>query len=318
MKKGKRLEYIAKIIQETLKDSPRTIVHPNYKIKNTAGNKREFDVFIESEINGNAFNIAVECKDHKSSISVEKMEAFITKCARVPSINKKIFISSKGFQKDAISAAEEYGVELFVASQVNQNSVICWFPITELEIKILTGGHPNFFLDAEDEEINSLRYDLNQPILFNGNKILINDYINEIFKCHKTQILDLASSIWAALPIEHRGDPFFVPVGWKPEELYLQCDKKNIRVTSIEMKYQLQFLEVPMQTKDAYDIKYNDGTGIAQTISTQLETDTEANFVTTKDRKTVLHINGPVKDRSNFRFISFSPTETRIIRLGNG
>src|SRR4051812_33154350 len=111
-KKGKELEKIIKLIEDTLKDSSNTIVYNNHKIKNTGGRYREFDVFIESKISGHEIKIAIECKDFKSKIPAEKIEAFETKCKRIPTINKKIFVSSNGFQAEAINVAKDCGIDL--------------------------------------------------------------------------------------------------------------------------------------------------------------------------------------------------------------
>jgi predicted helicase len=150
-KKGKGLEKVIQLIEETLKDSPETIIHKNHKVKNSGGRMREFDVFIESKVNGYDIKIAIECKDYKTAIPAEKIEAFETKCNRVKSISKKVFISTNGFQAEAINVAKDCGIELRIASKLNSNLIASWFPIVKINIKLLTGGSVQIFL-TEDEE----------------------------------------------------------------------------------------------------------------------------------------------------------------------
>src|SRR3989338_2017142 len=131
---GKELERIISLVEEVYKDLPNTQVYRNYKVANNSGNDREFDVFVESSLNGYAIKVAIECKDWAVTVPVEKIEAFNSKCARVPGINKKIFVSRLGYQKDAIDAASDFGVELFTANKLNKEDILDWIPIVELKL----------------------------------------------------------------------------------------------------------------------------------------------------------------------------------------
>lgn len=126
MREGQTFEVINQIIQEVFKDSPETEILYNFKIENRSGRKREIDILIVGIINGIEIKIAIECKDYKNKVSVEKIEAFNSKCLRIPSINKMIFISKKGFQKDAINAANEFGIELYKLENIDEEEVKKW------------------------------------------------------------------------------------------------------------------------------------------------------------------------------------------------
>ena len=52
--------------------------------------------------------IAIECKDYEKPVPVKDIEAFNTKCDRIKSINKKIFVSKNGYQKDAIPKIKRF------------------------------------------------------------------------------------------------------------------------------------------------------------------------------------------------------------------
>jgi len=132
MRKGKGAEILLKIIQETFKDSVTTQIHHDYKIANVDGSKRQIDILIEGRINDFEVVIAIECKDHKRPVPAEKIEAFKGKCDRLPRINKKIFVSTSGYQKDAIKAAGTFSIELFDLKTISAEIVKSWMPIDQL------------------------------------------------------------------------------------------------------------------------------------------------------------------------------------------
>lgn len=132
---GRQLEKIVSLIQKTLINVPDTKLFTNHKVKNTSGREREFDLFIESRINDMLIQIAIECKDYKTAIPVGLIESFHGKCSRIPSINKKVFVSKSGFQKDAINAAKEFGIELFELNKIDKEIILRWFPIAQLGLR---------------------------------------------------------------------------------------------------------------------------------------------------------------------------------------
>ena len=136
MNDGKKIERFVALIQETIKNLPNTIVFQNYLIENTDHRKREFDVFIKSTINNLAINIAIECKDYKSAVPVEKLEAFNSKCLRVKGISKKVFVSTNGYQADCYGAAKEFDIDLYHLSDLSKETISKWFPIVQLKTNI--------------------------------------------------------------------------------------------------------------------------------------------------------------------------------------
>ncbi len=126
MRDSEVFELITAIIQEAYKKDPNTKIHRNYKFKNSKGRNREFDVVIESKVNNFEVIIVIECKNYTRKISVDKIEAFEGKCKRLTQINKKIFVSKRGFQLDAINAAEEFGIELYTLEELTKEEVNKW------------------------------------------------------------------------------------------------------------------------------------------------------------------------------------------------
>jgi len=132
MKPGRHLEKLLSLIHETLKDSERTKIYSNRKLFNTAGQLREIDILIETSINGLDLKVAIECKDYKNKVSVERIEAFNSKCARIPAINKKVLVATSGFQKDAIFAAKDFGIELLDFKKISPSIVLSWMPMNQI------------------------------------------------------------------------------------------------------------------------------------------------------------------------------------------
>ena len=118
LKSGRPFENMVALIQEAYKDLPHTKIFTNHLVKDRFGKNREFDVFIVNKVNGYDFRIAIECKDHSGPIPVEKIEAFNSKCSTVSNINKKVLISSNGFQSGAIENATHFDIELQTLSTI--------------------------------------------------------------------------------------------------------------------------------------------------------------------------------------------------------
>lgn len=85
---------------------------------------RQIDIWLEKHSPRHA--VAVECKDHSTSISVEKIEAFHSKLTDVGA-DKGIFIAKKGFQQEARAAADHYEIILMTFRLVDK-----WNPPAEL------------------------------------------------------------------------------------------------------------------------------------------------------------------------------------------
>lgn len=173
MNSGKNLERIVRIVQEAFKSFPETEIYSNYKITNTGGRKREIDILIVSEVNGYELKIAIECKDYKGKVSVEKVEAFNAKCQRIRGINKKVMISSNGFQKDAVNAANECDIDLFELKDISGEVVLSWIDITNIKQLYTTMQlEPSSIqVIGEDETDTEHMPDLNESLtayFFNG------------------------------------------------------------------------------------------------------------------------------------------------------
>lgn len=82
---------------------------------------RQFDVAIRFKIGFYNYLTLIECKDYKTSVPVEKVEAFATK-VRHQKASKAIMVSPNGFQKGAKEVAQKEGIELYSLKQINKIS----------------------------------------------------------------------------------------------------------------------------------------------------------------------------------------------------
>jgi len=176
MNDGKKLEKLVRLVQETLKNLPNTEIYSNYKLENISGRNREIDVFIKSQINGMGIKIAIECKDYKNAIPVEKIEAFNSKCQRIKGISKKVFVSSNGYQADAIEAAKYFDIELFKLNEISKKQIAEWLPIKQLKaniklqlpFKIQLQGTEDEIKNIPNEELTVHYYENRPSILITG------------------------------------------------------------------------------------------------------------------------------------------------------
>lgn len=186
---GRAFEKLVAIIQEAYKDSPHTHIYTNFKIRDKFAKKkiREFDVFIITKINNVDLKIAIECKDYKKPVSIEKIEAFNSKCSTVSGISKKIIISPKGFQSGAIENAEQFDIELLVLSDVNTTTPISWMDVgsvtyNEFSYDILDY---NFLVRDNLLKVNffgkNIFNELTRLELQSGQLLHPNDYIDQSF-----------------------------------------------------------------------------------------------------------------------------------------
>lgn len=297
-KKGESLENIIALIQETLKDSPNTRVFKNYKIENTSGRDREIDVLIEANINGFDLKIAIECKDYKNRVSVEKIEAFEGKCNRIKSINKKVFVSSNGFQADAMNAAKEFGIELQVAEKLNSDAILNWFPITNIAFKILNGGNSVLITNLDDiSELNS-EFEIHEgkselPIMFPGNKIdTLNNVIIKIININRNYINNLAFYTWMKLDEEKKKQPFIIPlIATFDKMCILHLNNKEIGIKGIEINIEGIFEETQIEVKELLRLESIDGELKADTLTFQLEDGVTGSIVKTPNNKTTFHVS---------------------------
>lgn len=79
---------------------------------------RQFDVVLRFSVGSYKYLTVIECKDQKRPVSVDEVEAFVTK-SRDAGADKAVMVSSSGYQEGAFQVAERHHIELFGLSFVN-------------------------------------------------------------------------------------------------------------------------------------------------------------------------------------------------------
>ncbi len=284
---GKPLEKTIQLIEETFKDSEHTEVFRNYKIKSKTGDKREIDILVKTIISGYDIWIAIECKDYESKVSVEKIDAFSSKCNVITEINRKIFISKNGFQKGAINHAKEYGIELMTAEELDNENLKSIPPIHNLVTKVLPEyGNRHITLDENFKHLyENIDFTFRGIIIntTNNQKINIDDLFSNNLREYQHQIQNLALIQWMRLDkAEKSKDEKTIIV--KLELLFEHFAIENIQGNRIPLIKGT--CDVEINLKKIYPtkissrlIKYSDNTIKAQSINIKLDDKTESEVI---------------------------------------
>jgi Restriction endonuclease len=77
---------------------------------------RQFDVTLRFREGMHDYLTVIECKDYSERVSVDRVEAFVTKSNGV-NANKAVMISVNGFQSGAITVAKKHGIKLLTVTE---------------------------------------------------------------------------------------------------------------------------------------------------------------------------------------------------------
>lgn len=185
---GKPLEKIVRIIQEGLKDHPNIEIFSNYRIRNSAGKLREFDIFIKTYINGILIQIVIECKSHNRPISVGNIEAFKGKCDRIPDIHRKIFVSENDYTKDAKDAAHEFGIDLFHLKDIKPEIILQWIPISQIGVRFNVKNYKISICNTTPEKFKELEQERAQFAYIGNEKKSFDNIITDSVLENKNQL----------------------------------------------------------------------------------------------------------------------------------
>ncbi|MFZ3576252.1 MULTISPECIES: restriction endonuclease [Tenacibaculum] len=247
---GKSLEKTIRLIQETLRSSENTKIFNNYKIKNESGQKREIDILIVSSINDFDIKIAIECKDYNKKVPVKEIEAFESKCYRIKEINKKVFVSTNGYQTDAINAAKYYGIELHTANKLKKEDIQSWFSVKQMSLQIQPKFiAPTLYLDATQEILEPMLNKFNGVVYRENvnNPIKIETVLIETIDYNKNSILNLAIIEWLKLDETKKNKSFPIQFKLDFNDYYI----KSINLEKIKLFGLISSIYVKFIKRDA-------------------------------------------------------------------
>ncbi len=309
-KNGKPLEKVVRLIHETLKDQPHTLIYSNYKIENTGGRKREFDVFIETTINEIEIKIAVECKAYTKPISVEKIEAFKSKCDRIPTINKKVFVSQSGYQADSVNAAKEFGIELYDIKEIEQAVILKWFPITQLGLRFGIKTY-NLFIDTTEEELNKLSHEKFSEFYFKGDEEKL-----EVIKFLTDRVLENKQELWGINILEFLkkggsksiGQSILLPFQIGLKDAYI-LSKNGISYTLMGIHGELEsfFIERPLEVSNSQTYGSNNEIKAGRLSIKAKDTNEQTDIIVTKDKFKIFHTDNDGTTKEFGLITTFDP-----------
>lgn len=136
-------------------------------------NGRQFDVTVRFQHGLYEYLTVVECKDNEKPVSVDKVDAFVTK-SNDAKASKAIMVSSSGYQEGCSKVAEEHNIELFTLEEINQipketlNAEI--IPILNIyDVHLFTNDSPPLGIKLPEER-NMLPYLMRNTILRHEDK----------------------------------------------------------------------------------------------------------------------------------------------------
>ncbi|KFB89747.1 restriction endonuclease [Serratia grimesii] len=88
-------------------------VEVNKKIEDRSGILRQFDVYWEFNLGGYVYKTVIECKDYASTVTIDKIDAFLGKTQDIPGL-RLIYATKTGYQSGAQKRAEQHKIDLLI------------------------------------------------------------------------------------------------------------------------------------------------------------------------------------------------------------
>lgn len=283
-----------RLVEESLRGNSNLKIHQNFKIPNTGQRKREIDILIEGRINGFSMRIAIECKNYSRPVPVKEIEAFNSKCARLPGISKKVFISASGYQADALLASKEFDIDMLTAAMVKAETVQGWIPLKQLKLLV----HPEFenvhlSLDCDDALAEKYQAEYKgTAYLEKKHKTSIEEYLVK-WRSQSTEML-WKLAIWKFMNAkgEAQFGPFELPFRIEPSVLFVgPYDSEFVKVKGISFAIKIQLNEVPANIVDARDVTYSSGASRAKTITVDYGGDLRSQLVLSDNQEPSFYLS---------------------------
>ena len=93
----------------------------NKKWTNSYGVDRELDIFWEYQLDDVVHKTAIECKNYATRISIDRIDALVTKMKDIGDDITPIFATRTGYQSGAQSAAKHHKIELLIVREQNMD-----------------------------------------------------------------------------------------------------------------------------------------------------------------------------------------------------
>lgn len=208
-------------------------VEVNKKIEDRNGVLRQFDVYWEFNLGGYVYKTVIECKDYASTVTIDKIDAFIGKTQDIPGL-RLIYATKTGYQSGAQKKAGQHKIDLLLIREgIDEDwTAPDGTPLVKtIHLNIIAISPPNItsfspFVDASWLESQP---DLDVDKINNKFSMMLN---NEVFISNdvtgvRFSLYDLANSLAGKIPDIKYGE------GTYSEELhdsYLESADEDLRV----------------------------------------------------------------------------------------
>ena len=159
MKLGTRYELFVKEIYEAIlryEGVENINVQHDIKIKGSSGVERQIDIYWEFKTAGVKYRLIIECKDYKTAVPLEKIDAFHSKVSDIGGAIG-VFVSKNGYQRGAIELAQKYGIQLREIRVPNDKDWDGYIRNIEIQLHYLfvENVRPVFNIDTEWAKSNN-------------------------------------------------------------------------------------------------------------------------------------------------------------------
>ena len=116
-------DFVERIIA-SMHETPGVKVERNIflPVEDGSGRTREIDVLLTSQVAGYPVQVAIECKNEKTSVGIEVIDEFIGKLQDVGiPIQLGIFVSASGYKRGAIFRAKKAGIKPLVLKDITES-----------------------------------------------------------------------------------------------------------------------------------------------------------------------------------------------------
>lgn len=250
---GKDYEQFVKSLQQALLNSEdlikqnNIVIEANKKLIDSCGIKREFDLYWEYELAGVVYKTVIECKDYKSRVSVEKIDALIGKTRDLPDI-KPVFATKTGYQSGAKAKAEFNKIDLLIVREQSDddwedsdgNPFIKKIVINMEFISVARTISFTPEIDGDWAKENT-DLDLNSPFNLNMRNDLIT--VEDVVSGEKYTILQLEEKLGTL----HKGESGDFTKTETFEEAYLYCEDLKLKLRSYTINYSVSLpIQMPI------------------------------------------------------------------------
>ncbi len=221
-------------------------VEVNKKIKDRDGIDRQFDVYWEFVLGGYEYKTVIECKDYASTVTIDKIDAFIGKTNDIPGL-RLIYATKTGYQSGAKTKAEKHKIDLLIVREA-ENEDWCapdgtpllktlHLNITAIRPPNITSFSPSVsarWLESQpDLDINVINEKFSRTL---NNAIFISNEISG----ERISLFDLAGSLAEKIPDIQYGKGTFSEM---LDDSYLESENGDMKIKLEGYKLEYQYNE---------------------------------------------------------------------------